>query len=72
LNQNNAVILTDPQGLLLIRGFHIAALRDTNQQTCIREIRAFITAFGLKAHDIFPPEDEAAGPALTTESNRVH
>jgi hypothetical protein len=54
LNQNNAVILTDAEGRLRLRGFHVAALRDSDRQTRIRELRALLTAFDLTAHDLFP------------------
>jgi ParB-like chromosome segregation protein Spo0J len=57
LNQNNAVILTGSEGLLLVRGFHVAALRDSDRQTRVRELRALLTAFDLTAHDLFLPVD---------------
>jgi hypothetical protein len=66
LIQNNAGILTGSEGLLLIRGYHVAALRDSDRQTRIRELRALLTAFNLTAHDLFPPA-AAARPASPDE-----
>ena len=64
LNQNNAIILTGGEGLLLIREFYAAALRDSDRQTRIRELRALLTAFDLTAHDLFLPADvEQVDPA---------
>jgi hypothetical protein len=60
LNQNNAIILSGGEGLLLIRGFHAAALRDSDRQTRIREFRALLTAFDLTARDLFLPADAPA------------
>jgi hypothetical protein len=71
LNQNNAIILTGGEGLLLIRGFHVAALRDSDRQARICELRALLTAFDLTAHDLFPPADvEQVEPAPTTLETR--
>jgi hypothetical protein len=55
LNQNNAVVLRGDEGLQHIRGFHVAALRDSDRQTRIRELRALLTAFGLTVRDLSPP-----------------
>ena len=72
LNQNNAIILTGGEGLLLIREFYAAALRDSDRQTRIRELRALLTAFDLTAHDLFLPADvERVDPAPAPRERRA-
>jgi hypothetical protein len=72
LNQNNAVILRGGEGLQLIRGFHVATLRDSDRQTRIRELRALLTAFGLTARDLFLPATEQVNPAPTSADGEAY
>ena len=68
---SHAVILTGSEGLPLIRVFHVTALRDSDQQTRIREVRALLTAFNLTARDVESADDAKLSSAARQRAGSI-